>query len=752
MELHALTGQLYIIEGVAQDNSDVPGLVAQLAPSGAAHGRKGEVLFVHLTLTGGIPETANLLRGEVTRIAEQYFQSVGSVTAALRKVIQDTNNRLLQLNLSGQGQPREGAITCAVQRGSELFIVQTGESLALVGHNFGVERMPGHRPDHITPLGRSAGIDFRYYQERLQPGDMLLLADPRISHLPSHALAPALVDTELEMGLEELSSAVGTDSGRLLLAEFTDEPLGATAVVTRPVMKRGRITLPLSRASRQAAQEQPMPAQPLREPVRSGTLPPPVPPPLAQPPAPATSKPIEAPLPEAPVVMEPSDIAQSVEYTTRQAAATSAAGLSQATGWMAEAMLRVRPPGKEAPADGSSWALPALLAIVIPVIVAVIVSSVYLQRGRVQQVGQLRQTMSAKLVQAQEAAGDPEMARARYGELLVLAEQAEALRPGDPGVAEMRRQGMLALDELDGIARLSARPFYSFTNDTALSTVTLRDDFVGGIFLLDSAGGTVYALDTDEAYTEVRSTEPQPVAFNGQAVGNHVVANLVDLVWRPKGVQVTRDGLLILDAGGATLAYYPGTDELESTPLGLSSEWQNAAAETLFSERLYVLDPASEAIWKYFPQADGYEVSAGERTLQLDANADLRSAIDIDLYGEDGSLLIAYADGRLRYYDTRSGRVVWDETDLLANGLSAPLVNPVAAKIVGRGLNASIFVLDAANGRVIQISRLGNVLAQFRATDGQGLDVFTGGTDLAVAETPLRIFVTRGNQLFQATQ
>ena len=40
MELHALTGQLYIVDGVEQDSSNVPGLLATPSPSKAAHGRQ----------------------------------------------------------------------------------------------------------------------------------------------------------------------------------------------------------------------------------------------------------------------------------------------------------------------------------------------------------------------------------------------------------------------------------------------------------------------------------------------------------------------------------------------------------------------------------------------------------------------------------------------------------------------------------------------------------------------------------------
>ena len=136
----------------------------------------------------------------------------------------------------------------------------------------------------------------------------------------------------------------------------------------------------------------------------------------------------------------------------------------------------------------------------------------------------------------------------------------------------------------------------------------------------------------------------------------------------------------------------------------------------------------------------------------LSAEANLRAANDIDIYEEDGSLLVTYTDGRVQYIDTATGSVLWDETDLLESGLAAPLQMPAAGKFIGRGLNASVFILDAGSGRVIQASRLGNVLAQYRATDNRGQDIFSGASDLAVAETPLRIFVTNDNQLYLVSQ
>ncbi len=574
----------------------------------------------------------------------------------------------------------------------------------------------------MTPLGRSSGLDFRYYHQRLQPGDMLLLTDPRISHMPSHSLSPALVDTELELGLDELREIIGEDSGRLLLVEFTDDAPNTLPVIAKPIIRKGRITLP------QSAAVASMPNQPVREGQQSPDF--------------DNSQSIYS-----------RDISESVETTARHAASRSALGLSFLTGWMADLMLRLNPPVEAGDEDRAHWALPVILAIGIPLIVAIVVSGVYLQRGRVRQVAELRMEMSQSLVMAQEAGDDKVLAREHYSHLVELASEANELRPGDPGVAEMRHQALTAMDELDGVTRLNATPFYTFDSSADLSAVALREDFTGGIYTLDSANDTVYSHDTDETFTNLLSEKPATVGFNGQAVGTHVIQDIVDIMWRPSGAQVEEDGLAMLEKGGALVSYYPNSAETRAAPLGLSSEWQNPVAFTQYSERLYVLDPPSEAIWKYFPQGEEFIAEPTERQLTMNADdVDLINAIDLDLYSEDGSLLVTYSDGRIRYYDTRSGRIQWDETDLLENGLSTPVGYPAAAILVGKGLNASIFILDSSSGRIIQVSRLGTILAQYRALDERGQDAFIGGSALAVAETPLRIFVTVDNELLLAKQ
>ncbi|MCP4425927.1 MAG: hypothetical protein GY803_15650 [Chloroflexi bacterium] len=721
-DLQAVTGQLYIVEGTVQETDSVPGLLAQSAPAKAVRGRGRDSLFIHLTLTGLPEETAVLSQDLLDIISREYYQSSGSVTAALRRAVIAANQQLLRLNLSGASDVHEGAVTCAVLRGGELFIVQTGEALALLGHNFGVERLPPKPPDRITPLGRSAGIDIRFFHHRLQAGNMLLLADPRIAHLPLRTLSPALVDTEVEWGLTELAQAIGSDSARLLLVEFTDhlpEDLPAVA--------------PITAASERASGEEPAP-QPRRERGRLPVIP----------------HRERQPQPERPFPPRRIPSTTNLETGARKAASGTAMGLSRFTGWLADLLTRLRPP-RSSDGEPTNWTVPASVAILIPLVMALIVGAVYIRYGRGQRFAEIKVEMGQNLGLAEAAGEDEAQASAHYHAVLTLAAEAETIRPGDQEIARLRQQAQGQLDRLDDVTRLTARPFHTFDETAGLTAVTLQEGFNGDIYTLDGTNSQVFRHQTDESYLTA-TAEPEALLFSGQAVGNHVVNNIVDIFWRPRGNHVTRDGLAALDSVGALIAFYPDFSQTEATPLGFASEWQLPRAVTPFAERLYILDNGARQVWKYFPDGDGFLQKEDERTLFFNENPGLEAATDIAIYSEDGSLVVIYGDGRIRYYDTRSGRVQWDENHLLENGLNNPLVAPTAVEMVGKGLNASIFVADPGSGRIIEISRGGTTLAQYRAGGEDGRELFANIADFAVVKAPLRVFFTAGNVLYTAVQ
>ena len=170
MELQAVIGELYLLDGVVQTPAAVPGLLVQPAPKKTARGRDRDYLFVHLTLTGRPEEYAEAAQTMLAQIRETYFQSTGSITAALRKAILAANQWLLRTNLTKGAATRQGAIMCAVLREQELFMVQSGEAFALIARDFGVERQwrlrrAGVRPrDGATILIHEATVSDRVEQ------------------------------------------------------------------------------------------------------------------------------------------------------------------------------------------------------------------------------------------------------------------------------------------------------------------------------------------------------------------------------------------------------------------------------------------------------------------------------------------------------------------------------------------------------------------------------------------------------------
>ncbi len=756
MDLLAITAPLQIVNGTAQESRAVPGIIALSAPAKAARGRERDFLFAHLTLGGPSEETSDLATELAAELARAFFAATGTVTSALRRAVMVTNEQLLRHNMSIR-RPHEGALTCAVLHGDELFTLQVGEGLAFLGHNFGVERLPVTPPRQPVPLGRSAGVDIRFAYHRLLTGDMMLLADPRLAYLTGAALAPALVEAEIESGLEALIDLLHADTARLLLVEFADEVPSTLPVTFQHSRQRPSGTHALPGATRKtasptapttAAPTSPVPTSP----VPTSTVPTPTaaPAPPVVPRREGTATPQNVGVATPPVETTPAvatDEAAALEVGARRVASSSARGLSRGMGWLAALVGRLGGRAAEGePAVG--WALPAMIAVIVPIFVAAVVTSVYLQRGNNEQVAVIKEQMVQEILLAESAAAASSDARDHYGEVLQLAAAAEELRPGDVEVARMRSDAREALDRIDGVTRMSAEVFYAYDKGVNLTGIALGAE-EGGIAVLDSAGNRVLLHPTDVAFREQTAEEPITVAFDGQAVSTEIVGPILDLLWLPGSAAETRDSITLLDRTGTLFSYYPNLGDIRAIRLGNSGAWLDPAAMATYLDRLYVLDRGAGQIWKFFADQN-YTQSADDSAIFFSAQMSLETAVDFDLYSEDGSLVVIYADGRVRYYDTRSGRVQWDENTLRQNGLTSPLIAPAAVKLVGRGLNASIFVLDPGSSRLVQLSRGGTLLTQYRLLDNAGNDVLSEASDFAVTDAPLRLFIAAGNRIYVA--
>lgn len=754
--LQPVTTQLYTLDGQPQEEA-APGLYAQRAPSGSPNSR-GDTLFLHVSLTGSLDVTGDLLQTLVQAFVSHFFAQSGSLTAALRQSVDVVNERLREVNKSAEIK-RQGALTAAVLRDDMLLMTQVGEVQAFLGHSFGLEPIPLEETGDIIPLGISTTLNPRFFHNRLQDGNLLLLADPRVAHWPKERFVDALVDTDMREAHAKLAQMLTRTTARLLLVgfhegeaqllEWHDEPF-------QPLFEDG--------ATMQEKADQ-LEATRVREQRRARlrpTTPAVMPPaeiaaedeeelPFEEPKSNIRANPASAPLAEVMRVRERSESAapalKGAQRRGRKAAATGLRGASNGLRGLASFLDKLRAPQDEdAPPRENLYA--TLLVIFIPIIVAVVLISGLSQSNQRAQISVLREQIGSVMAEATEIEeSDPNRARELYRQVLALSDEAQSIVPND-SVENQRNLARERLDRLDGVLRLSAETLYTYPEGTQLTAIALGMDDLGQryIYTLDGANSIVYQHRADADYTPTEET-PLVVMRQGEGVGTELIGTLSDLVWKPANAQ-TDDTISAIDAAGTAFSYYPTSQQKVAVSLPLSTQWRNPVSLITYLGRLYILDQGDGAgeMWRYLPNGDDFIISSDSRSLIL---PDMAQAIDSAISVEDTSVVMLYEDGRLRRY--RDGRLLWDENTIVEQGLTSPLIAPVSVKIAGIGVQSSIYVLDPATERVVEFSFGGTPLTQIRLSLAGGQsEVLGSATDIATAGTPTQLFVVGENRLMRA--
>ena len=254
-------------------------------------------------------------------------------------------------------------------------------------------------------------------------------------------------------------------------------------------------------------------------------------------------------------------------------------------------------------------------------------------------------------------------------------------------------------------------------------------------------GGAPYVLDTVlDRVDRLADGIATPVLARGRAVGDDVVAELVDLFWLP-APGGAGGSAVVLDAADRLWAL-----DGERAALVARAEapvWGAARAAAGYEGHLYALDRSAGQIWRY---ARGPAVSfptAG--TAWLAAEADFGRAIDLAI---DGAIYVLLEGGRIRKF---------------AGGREAPFdVAPPGSVTDARDLYTSptagrLLVADRGGGRIVALSPdgafLGQLLrpAQSAAADaGVRAGRFGQIEALWWDETAGTLYVVDGNVLYRA--
>jgi len=232
-----------------------------------------------------------------------------------------------------------------------------------------------------------------------------------------------------------------------------------------------------------------------------------------------------------------------------------------------------------------------IIAVVVPLILVGIAAGVYFARGRTLQYE--HHFEQAQLTAATAAAvEDPNQSRAAWYRVMDYLEQAESYKQTEE-VIELREQAQDAIDALDGAVRLAYQPAIV---GSLYSEIYITDIISYGpdLYLLDSAGGRVIHA---ERVTQGYEVDPDFVCAAGNYSGGRI-ESLVDMVSLPIN-NAYQAHILAVDAFGNAAYCGPGQNPVIQSLTsagGIAGEITSIAYD---SNYLYALVPTNNAILVY---------------------------------------------------------------------------------------------------------------------------------------------------------
>ena len=750
-------GTLRVASGVRSDGT--PGTAALVAPPQAARGRSGERLFIMLDLSG--PASSRLCRELREVVAQAYWATSGSITAALREAARAANHHLFQFNLRTAPSDRcYGGLACAVVHETDLFMLHTGPAQTCILQRGHLTCYP--RDEQVPPMGMGAVTEVRLDHTFFSVGANLLLASASLVQEAAEAglvrVLPRADMDEILAGLEQLGAVTNFTAlvARLVLGE---QPAAEKKPAEPPAKKRPRLTLRrrqpepepqiVIKSTPQRAESKPRLVE--REPGRPQ-------------PVIITSTP-RAVEPEPEPARRPRQWSRSERESgpplaermsklgggIKRGAASAGRGVSTLGKRIAggtRTLFRRMLPGSEearhrerqrrqAPPDNRPVLIP--VAIGIPVLLLILVLLAWQTFGSDARFNSLI-TQAEREIALAEAPGPAEEAKQHWEQALAYAEQAVALRPDDPQALDLQGQGRDVLDRLSGVIRLSPILLAEFGGSEAPRRLIVRGQ---EIFVLDPGLGYVTQLTLNAAGDGTMQEDTSPFLRTGDTIDGDEVGNLVDLIWVEAENGRRTSELVILESDGALVSYDPvwesadGSLPLSRSFLGSQPAGEASAVNT-FQGRLYILDRVDNQLWRYEPSGDTYP-DPPERYFVTAPSKPLDTALDIAI---DGNVYILYEDGAIFKFQDRAPLPF--DTEGAYGG-----IGPATAFAVDPNGSGLVYVADVPDGedsgRILVLAADGAFQTQLRA-DGE----FDQVEALVVDESVMRLYVFGGGNLYVA--
>ena len=731
--------------------------------------RRGS-LFILTEIGGGGPAT--LYRQMLNAAQTAFYEKGENVEAALKLAVRNVHLVLRQANADQPGARWRAGISLAVRYADQLTIAQAGPGLALVSHPRTVDQFPAEFGAWGAALGGDEPVDVQIYDATVEPNSMILLAQsdwPR--YVAPQALAIAAAAPDVTLASQYLGQLAGGAELSAMLIGFSStipeviEPRPYTTtfgraeavVETPPEPERGKgILSGVGKLFGVHPDEAVTPTEltpPAPKPVtsRAPVTPPseapalrPTAPPMVAPGRPVTSRPTVRPEAGEPLQPlhrpEPAPAEKHVSRPSVRPTAPPAAPIYREPFDSDELEDEEAPPQAEweevgvarrkGGLGGRFWLLLSLIVIPLLIVGLVLAMLFYRAQAAQRQFTERLDGARTAIIEAEGLTDEAQIAQRLSGAKDFL-DKARATKPDDEELTQLDSRYQALLDKIEKVTPLyGILPMYPFQQPGH----SVAHVLVGGdaLFVLDRGRGEVNRFQLSQLGDSV--TFDKAVVKKGDQLDGKIVGDLLDVAWVEATVPNQRSKVLAMDAANS-LVGYDLTWGATRLPLGGSAKLVRPALIASYGGNLYVVDVGASQIWRFRPGANGYE----EEPEPYFADGKQVNLNGVQAMAIDGNIWLLFTDGRLLKFFTGDQRPF--ELHGVPGGISAP--TSLAVPLEGDLL----YILDAGNGRIVEVTKEGEFMRQFRPRDSAFL---RNAKSMYLSETAEKLYLVTPDQLYAA--
>jgi len=644
MPVRTWVGRFAIVDGQAREEGPLLRSFARQRPD-----EEEDELYV--LVEPASPPAAEYCGQLVDALGSVFRQDILSTTGAMLRSLRAAHQQLHDWNQRTLREHRVAAgVSCLAVRGRNAFLAQVGPA---VGYHVGDGRVRRLEPeaDAREPIGVSTTFEPQILRFQMSPGDLVLIASPRLDQLADEEMLRAILLRGGDEALVELFRlARGQQEFSLVLLACVVEP--ETEVLVAPAA--------------------PAPVGHLQEPEPSTTM--------------------QAPFPPA----EPAEATPALQVEV-QPEGMPVASLPATLG-----QPKVRLKGAEAEVRyRRTTGLPAAIPRIPPLLIAIVLALAAvgalawyfvppaLEQSRGEKFNDAVNTARLALDTAL-VTQDPAQRREALTRADTALQEAENLRAGDPAVADLRSRVDAEVTRLDAVLELPALELVAELSERVPGPISSRGLVIGG--------GGAYVLDREQQRVIAvalvgGNAEPFVLYEAGELIGTEVTGPPQHIAWADD-----LNALLILDDGRRLLAVTPPGQPASQLIVRDAQAWGSADGIAYQNGNLYVLDRAGDQIWRYPPSEGGFDSEREALLTGIDLDQVVEMAIGDALY-------LVLTDNSALRVDVGSSQ------PLSQAGIDRRLVSP--ASVVFLPASNRLLVADRGNARIVSLSPQGVFLQQW---------------------------------------